>query len=275
MVIYIDVLIFTNILIDYLLISATALIVKRNFSIIRVIIASLLGGLSSLYILVETKSALIDFAYSVLVSLILVLVSSGYKKGFLISVATLFGLSFALNGAVAFISNYFDFGVIFSDNLISYYNVSPLLLISVTAVFYLVLKTIQRILDRRLKPKSVELTVEILGSEYSFNALVDSGNLVKDPFGNAQVFIVDGKEFERIIELIPEAKLQRRERVIPVKTINETKLLNAVRCDGCKIITSENVYEYTSPIIAASEKKLANGFNAIVSSVSLDAIPNK
>lgn len=275
MVIYIDVLIFTNILIDYLLISATALIVKRNFSIIRVIIASLLGGLSSLYILVETKSALIDFAYSVLVSLILVLVSSGYKKGFLISVATLFGLSFALNGAVAFISNYFDFGVIFSDNLISYYNVSPLLLISVTAVFYLVLKTIQRILDRRLKPKSVELTVEILGSEYSFNALVDSGNLVKDPFGNAQVFIVDGKEFERIIELIPEAKLQRRERVIPVKTINETKLLNAVRCDSCKITTSENVYEYTNPIIAASEKKLANGFNAIVSSVSLDAIPNK
>ena len=51
MTIYIDTLIFSNIIIDYLLLSITTKILKINYKLYRIILGSLFGGISSLTIL--------------------------------------------------------------------------------------------------------------------------------------------------------------------------------------------------------------------------------
>ena len=78
MTIYIDTLIFSNIIIDYLLLSITTKILKINYKLYRIILGSLFGGISSLTILLPWGNFLFNFVVKLTIISITILISFGY-----------------------------------------------------------------------------------------------------------------------------------------------------------------------------------------------------
>ena len=63
MIVYVDTLIFTNTIVDFILLTATDFIVRRQSSILRSVIASVAGGLSSLYIFLQSDTLIFDLLF--------------------------------------------------------------------------------------------------------------------------------------------------------------------------------------------------------------------
>ena len=109
MIIYIDTLIFLNTIIDYIILLLTCLITKRNYSLMRLVLASLLGGISSLYILIGNTLPIIDVLYKLLSGLVIVIVAHRYSglKNLFIMYLTFMIIGFSLCGGAEFAENLF------------------------------------------------------------------------------------------------------------------------------------------------------------------------
>ncbi len=276
MVIYVDTLVFTNILLDYILLSITSIVVKRSYRLLRLILAAVIGGFSSLYILVQSNSLILDIIFKIGVGALILFIAIGIKniKIFLFSYIVFLGLSFALNGSVYFLQGILESSMWLSNNLVSYINISPLYLIGITAVIYLSIRFIQRISDRRIKVNTAQLSVSMCGINENYIAMVDSGNSLSDPFSDSQVFILDCKAYDVLLERFKDINLENRQRFIPIKTVENVGLLEAVRCDSAEILADGKRYIYRKPIIAASKAPITAGFNAIIPLSALDRIPD-
>lgn len=276
MVIYVDTLVFTNIIIDYILLCITSVIVKRNYRLLRLISAAVIGGFSSLYIFFQTNFYMLDLFFKIGMGALIVFVAIGIKdkKIFIFSYIIFLFLSFVLNGAVYFLQNIMGNKVLLCDNLVNYIDISPLILIGLTILIYFAIRCIQRIGDRRINNDTACLKVNMCGITESYIALVDSGNHLSDPFGDAQVFVINNTAYEQLINKLKDVNIENRRRLIPVKTIENVGLLEALRCDSAEIIAEEKLYKYNKPIIAASKAPIGCGCEAIVSRSSLNRIPD-
>ncbi len=274
MVIYLDTLIFINIIIDYLLLCTTGLILKRNYSVIRTILASLIGGVESLYIFVQTDYMILDIVFKIFSCGLIILIANGLKKGFFLSYLLFLGLSFTLNGAVTLIYELLGPSTFYSENFINYFNISPVLIIFLTILIYISVKIVQRILSRNKKIYTAHLILNISSKEFKYRALVDSGNSIYDPFGDSMVFIVDNAESKIITDKIPEKLLEIRKRIVPVRTVTNSCILNAIRFDKAMVVTKDNKFIFNNPIIAFSNEKLEIGFKAIIPMHALNRFPD-
>lgn len=272
MVIYVDTLIFTNIIIDYILLIITSLLSKRTYRTWRIIIASIIGGLSSLYIFVNVNLLVIDIMFKFLISIVMLLIANGKCtfKAFIFSYIIFLLISFGLNGMVSFSQNTFNSGVFVSRNFISYVNISPLILVLFTLLFYITVHVVRRISDRKLKMSTAILKVEILGKSNEYKALIDTGNSLSDPFSNSQVFILDSDEYLLLTNNIAKDKILLRQRLIPVSTVSSDGILNAIRCDFASVCANGEIFEFNSPLIASSKTTIKNDFRAVIPYTAID-----
>ena len=72
---YIDLFFIFNVIIDYIIIMSTSILLKRRTSYIRMILSSLIGGISSLVLFTSLNKIVIEIVSIV----IMVLISFGYK----------------------------------------------------------------------------------------------------------------------------------------------------------------------------------------------------
>lgn len=271
MVIYVDVLIFTNIIIDYILLFLTEKILKFNLKLYRVVLASIVGGVSSLYILLSVDHLIFDLLFKLVSGILIILIALGRLKIKLIfSGYILFlMLSFAFNGLIYFLQNNFS-NTYFSQNLVSYINISPVLLIVLSSVFYLLVKIIYKIIDRKTSVSTAHLTVYLLENVVSVQCMVDSGHTLTDPLSDSQVFILDGKKFDQLTKC--KVDISNRKRVIPIKTVGNSCLLEGVRCDMADVIRGNNKFTYKKPIVLRSQQNLVGTFDAIISKSAVSNI---
>lgn len=75
MKIYIDLFFLFNVIMDFMIILGTSIILKRNSNLIRIIISSLIGGLSSILLFGNINKILIE----VISIIVMMLISFGYK----------------------------------------------------------------------------------------------------------------------------------------------------------------------------------------------------
>ena len=274
MVIYVDILVFTNIIIDYLLLGAAVLILKKNYSVIRLLLAAVLGGFSSLYIFVENNFLLLDLVFKTLIAIIMVLILNGFKKGWLLNLVLFLGLSFALNGMVVFLHSFTSSTVFYADNLVNYLNLSPITLVLTTAGIYLAVKIISRIFIKKRAINTAELTLKIGSETLKYKAMVDSGHTLTDPFSNSNVFILNKCELTKLSVLFSKEQIAKRKRVIPIKTVSSSIVLDALRFDSATIKAENEKFNFNNPIVAFSNEKIENDFTAIVPSYSLNRLPD-
>lgn len=230
--IYIDVLIFTNIFQDFLLLLVLKRILHHKITYFRLISGSIIGGFTSLVALLPQINFIINLLIKFAVAILLVLVTFGFKnkKFFLKNVSTLFVLSFLTNGAIIF----FYLAIkpkgmeIINDTV--YFNISPLLLIILTLIIYFILYIYKRLFKNTSRSyEVVTTTIQYNGKECCVKCKIDSGCIVKEPFSGNYVIIVEKEEVEGL-----KFDLGKM-RIIPFESLGGDGILQGFKADKVKI----------------------------------------
>ena len=268
MVIYVDVLVFTNIIIDYILLYLTAKFTNKTYKLARIVLASCIGGITSLYIFINVKLLIVDFLFKIVMSVLIVCVAFGFSRIrilFYTSVLYL-TLSFAFCGLIIFLQNIRP-ELFLNRNLMSYLNISPVFLVILTAIFYIIIKLLFGFVNRKSNAQCVELDIKLSDFNLSTNALVDSGHTLKDPLSDAEIFILNSKNYELFEE--SGFDLVNRIRLIPVKTVSGSCLLRGIRCDAAIIKLEDREIHFNKPIILKSNQDFCDDYGAIVSKLAI------
>ncbi len=276
MVIYGDILFIVNMIIDYLIIGLTATVVKKIVGLKRRLLASIIGGISSFYIFVESGLLIIDLAFRFCSAVLIIVSAFGFKniRASLKALFVYYFFSIFLFGTAHILSVWVSAENIKVNNTYYYIGVSPLLLILFSTLIYIILIVFIRIKKGNDGAVYCEVTISLEGQTVSCKGLIDSGNSVTDILSDSTVFIASHDLFKRVAgcsidDFFNNNESVKRCRVIPTKTVSGDALLKAVRCDYSKIKTDKRIYKFERPIVAVSTN-MADEIDIIIPKEALE-----
>ena len=152
MCVYIDVLIFVNMFVNFFILRLSAVLCREKPRAWRILLASFVGALFSLYILLPMGDLFTQSAVKLVTGAVVVTLAFPFAgiKAFLRRVAVFFAASLLYAGFMLAVWYLLKPGGMAVNNGVVYFNVSPLLLITVTLVTYAVLTLLRRAAQRRL-----------------------------------------------------------------------------------------------------------------------------
>ncbi len=235
MVIYIDVLIIVNLYITYFTLKASARLLHRRIKSARLVIASCLGGISSVAA-VFSLPIFVQLLLRCALIVIPVVIAFGFSglKPLLLHVFISFSISLLLCGVVITLREFTGNSFFAEVGGFVYLDVSVLTLIFSTTAAYLLISVFRRILDRTDVQKSYQLTIEKNGKSVQLTAFSDSGNNLRDFFTGLPVIVC---RLSSVYELAPKGIASAESeppvgvRLIPYTTIDGTGIIAAFRAD--------------------------------------------
>jgi stage II sporulation protein GA (sporulation sigma-E factor processing peptidase) len=254
MVVYIDVLIIVSFYINYLLLRATAVIIRKGVKRGRIIAGALVGSLSALIIFLPEMGNVTILIVRVVSAVIMVAVSydtEGFRDLYKTSLLFFF-VSFVFAGIEYAVASMLGGQSAIWHNSVFYVNISLVTLVISTIISYAVLWLIRRHYDgSNAADGKYTVTVENSGIIATFSAISDTGNNLIDSFSGKPVIIVP---MERLSELVDQQTVRKMIdcdyihdsvippkgwRLIPFSTINSNGLIPAF-CPGKIYLRSEN-----------------------------------
>ena len=199
--IYVDILVSINLFINYFILLSVAKFLYIKINKFKLIAGATIGAFFSLYILFPQKNELISFTIKIMMSFLIVLIAFGFdKKYFLKSTICFIFMNILFSGFTLLI--WFTFkpkGMIINNGIV-YFNISPLILIISTLISYFLIEFINRFLGKHPCNASIcHITIRLNEKSSEFDAKLDTGNSLKEPFSNLPVVLVDKHKIENII----------------------------------------------------------------------------
>ena len=265
-VIYLDVLIFLNTIITFLLLLASSRLMKIYPSPGRFVIASVLGGISSLIILAPDLGFLLSLMTKLLFSLIIVISAYNPKSVSAIAKETgyFFVVSFIFAGMMLFASSLPGISIVNYNNGAAYINLSFFSLIAACVICYGVTVILGKITKNKAADTAV-FNIEITSGEKTINcsAIIDTGNSLTDPFTGEGVIIGDKFTLSAILPenikiYLETGNSENAIRLIPCKTIAGSALLPCFRVEKIRINDKKFSYEIANPEIAVSSQSMTD-----------------
>lgn len=205
---YIDLFFIFNVIIDYIIIMSTNILLKRRTSYIRMILSSLIGGISSLVLFTSLNKIVIEIVSIV----IMVLISFGYKgiRYLINNILYMYILSTLLGGII------YLFNIKVSNSMFLTYLIIIVISIEIMLLYIKENKKMRSIYNNYYKVDIYFKDREKL----SLIGFVDTGNNLYDPYKKRPVIIVHNK-------YIKEDKYI----LVPYHTINGNGLLKCIKPD--------------------------------------------
>lgn len=205
---YIDLFFIFNVIIDYIIIMSTSILLKRRTSYIRMILSSLIGGISSLVLFTSLNKIVIE----VVSIIIMVLISFGYKgiRYLIKNILYMYILSTLLGGII------YLFNIKVSNSMFLTYLIIIVISIEVMILYIKENKKMRSIYNNYYKVDIYFKDREKL----SLIGFVDTGNNLYDPYKKRPVIIVPNK-------YIKEDKYI----LVPYHTVNGNGLLKCIKPD--------------------------------------------
>ena len=270
MVIYADVLIIVNIIVDYFILLLTATFSKSKYKNFRLLLGALIGGLSSMYIFLPQQHFLVEISYRSIVAVLIILTSFGFKKfkNFARAVVCFLLSTVVYGGSVMVVWLIFKPNSIVINNSYVYYDISATYLIIFSVVIYLIISVIKTVLKREaVTAKRCELTIKIKNISDDIMGILDTGNSVKDFLSDSPIFFVSDNTFIKLFGAKFDSfkdNLKDRYRLIPCKTVNNDGLLEGLRCDKAIVKTENGQFDFSKPILLKNYNKFSDDFDAII-----------
>lgn len=265
--IYIDVLLFVNLFVNYFILLATEKICRQRTTVFRRIIGDIVASASSLVIFLPEMNFVLSLITRFMISAVIVFTAFGFKniRRFFILVGGFYSVSFAYAGiCLAVWAVFRPKGLIIRNDAI-YFNISPLLLIVTSLVCYFLLLILRRFFGKdHMQSLYYQIQISKCEKSVTLNAFLDSGNQLYDVFSNAPVIIVD---FARIKSLLPENDRETLMnfggdfsgkaaitgyRLIPYSVVGGKGLLPAFRPDQTVVYKGKEKIEIDDCLIALS-----------------------
>ncbi len=278
MTVYVDVLMFINTVVNYLLICVTGVFIHKLQNVWRRLLGSFCAALFSLYIFLPSQPLAIELVMRLLSSCVAVLICFGFHnlRSFLRALSTFFAVSFIYAGLMAGIWMLFEPSKMSVNNGVVYFDISPLLLITASFVFYIVIVVVKKLTSKQAEfAERCSITVYFGQNQVNGTAMVDTGHTLNDGFSESTVMIADkvfaaklfGKDDTDSMMTVRVPKspnIAKGFRLIPVNTVSGDRLLTAVRVDKADILCKGKTYRLVKPTVAISEAELNDGYSIII-----------
>ena len=232
--IYIDELIILNFIIDFLILKTTSKILKINTTTLRIVISSIFGEISLLYLFIKLNNIELSI-FKLLIGIIMNIIAFKYNdlKEFIRNLMYFYMFSFFLGGTLYYLK---------IESLVKY-QYYLLLIPFIMNILKVLTYNLKNIISLRHK-----VTIYLKNGKVLYlNGYMDTGNTLKDPYTNKNVIIIN-KEIDENYFLVP------------YKTIDNTSL---IKCFKPKKIYIDGLGERKDIIVGITNKKF-KGFNCLL-----------
>ena len=251
MTIYLDLVMILNFAIDFILLLAVSIILKRNVKLTRIMLGAFIGGLSILFLFFNINSFLL-FIFKVLISILMILTTFGYKtlKYTLVNVLYLYMSSIILGGFLYLLNLEFSYkhiGMIFFNNGLSINFI--FLIIFSPVILYIYIKQTKNLRYNYSNYYNIEIINK--NKKYKYTAYMDSGNVLVDTLTKKIVILIDKR---KLLFNIKEFRL------IPYMGVSGSNMIKVVKID--KLIFNDK--EYSNILLGIMDKIVIDGVDVIL-----------
>ena len=215
MTIYIDIILMENLIMNFIILYATGLVLKRKIKNIRLILASLLGAVYSLLAYISTFEIYTNMILKIILSILIVYIAFNAQNTKQIGKDLLlfYLISFVFGGAAfALIYIIKPQDILMKNGL--FLGTYPLKTVILGAIIaFVIVITAFKIVKSKFSAKDMYCKIKIKLNEKQIetNAMIDTGNLLKEPITNTPVIFV---EHTLLYECIPKEILNNLENII-------------------------------------------------------------
>ncbi len=276
MVVYADVLIVLNLFINFFILKLTAALCRDRCRTLRLLLGALVGALFSLYIFLPTSGILVETAFRLAMSGVIILTCFGFDsfKSFVRRTAVFFAASFLYAGAMMGVWALCGTDRLAINNGIVYVDISPLVLILATVASYAGISLIRWMAKKHAyEGKRCRLAITVGEKTVVITALVDTGHSLTDALTDKQVLIVEQRVAKQLLHTVPTpelvlagGKMPNGFRMIPYSAIGGHGLLPAFEADRVELERADGKRQILSQLlIAISAEPLGEDYRAIIS----------
>ena len=215
MTVYLDVIFLENIVINYIILYVTGLISKSKIKQNKLLLGALIGAIYSIiYYLIKLK-IYSSFIIKIILSIVIIYVSfkSNNYKDLLKKVLLFYLTSFVFGGAIIAIIYMADSQNITIQNgvLVGNYTIKTILIGVIIAYFTILIAF--KIIKNKISKKDLicDISVRLDNKSIKTKALIDTGNMLKEPITNLPVIVM---EHTLLYDVIPKDILNNTEKIL-------------------------------------------------------------
>ncbi|WP_445488399.1 sigma-E processing peptidase SpoIIGA [Niallia sp. 03133] len=294
MAIYLDVIWLLNLLFDSLLLYLTAIVLKRNARIWRIILGGFIGSLIILCAVTPLRDYTSHPVSKLLFSIVMILIAFGYKKFryFISGLLTFYFATFLIGGTLIGVHYFiqFDFQLTYSVLNASVKGFGDpiswlFVLLGFPLAWHFSKKNVEGIEMTKIKyDQIVEVGFRLANQQFSLRGLVDSGNQVYDPITRVPVMFVSlnslNSEIPKDLIVFTEnadaviygeksvsEEWESKMRIIPYKVVGkEHQLIIAIKPDDLFITIDHEIIAVEKGLISFTKQQLSSddSFDCIV-----------
>lgn len=207
MKVYIDLVFLLNFYLDFLLLVTTSIVLKRNTSIKRILLGTIMGSISILFLFYNISSFFLFF-FKLFIAIFMIISAFGYKdlKYTVNNLGYFYMVSVILGGFLYYLNlefSYTHIGLIFINRGISI-NAIVLILIS-PIILYIYYKQVKKFKTNYNLIYEVEIGLKSK-EKFMLKGFLDTGNKLIDPITNKPILLIQKgliKENEENLYYIP------------------------------------------------------------------------
>ncbi len=242
MKVYVDLVFFLNVYLDFLLLMTTAITLKRKVSIKRLLLGTCMGS-TSIFFLFFSIHSLFLFLFKLLIAFLMVVLTFQYKdyKYTLNNLGYFYMISVILGGFLYYLNVEFSYshvGLVFFSKKI---NINGLFLLIISPIIlYIYYKQSKNF--KMMYNLIYDVEIDIGNQKWYLKGFLDTGNKLVDPITNKPIVLIEkGILSEKDLNVY----------YVPFNGINEHKLLKCFKptsiCIGKK--------KYKNILLGISDKK--------------------
>lgn len=278
--IYIDIIFLENLVMNSIILYATAIILKIKPKTIRVLISSAIGSTYAIITYITEIQIYTSIILKAILAVIMVYVAFNPQniKKMWKQVAIFYLTSFVFGGVTLYLIYYIKPQEIFIKNgvFVGDYILKVIMLGAIVA--FITIKISLKIIKTKINPKDMHCKIKIKLNEkiIETNAMIDTGNLAKEPITNTPVVIVEstllenilphkilnnienilGGDLSQISEEIQEKYISRL-RCIPFSSLGKQNgMLLGIRVDEIQVETEDDKKISNNVIVGIYDKSL-------------------
>ena len=287
MKIYLDIILFENLCMNYIILCATGIVMKSKIKHIKFIISSLIGSLYAIVVYLKISNFASNIIMKIVLSIVMIWVAFDCKnfKNMFKYLLMFYLISFVFGGC-SFALIYFvkpENIIIRNGVLVGLYPIKVTLIAG--AIAFIVIQIAFKITKNKLSANDMMCFIELYFEvkKIKIKALIDSGNMLKEPISGYPVIVVERDKIEQIlpsklIKLINniergEQKEQeinefsRKIRLIPFSSLGKQNgMLIGIKMEKIKIDFKDTAIYVNKVIAGIYNKKLTkeNKYNALI-----------
>ena len=278
--IYIDIIFFENLIMNSIILYATAIMIKIKPKIVRVIISSTIGSIYAIVTYISEIEIYTSIILKLILSVIMVYVAFNPQnvKKMWKQLAIFYLTSFVFGGVALYLIYFIKPQEVFMKNgiFVGEYVLKVILLGAIVA--FIVIKISLKIIKTKISSKDMycKIKVKLEDKIIETKAMIDTGNLVKEPITNTPVVIIEssllegilpqkilnnlenilGGDFSRVSEEIQEKYISKL-KCIPFSSLGKQNgMLVGIRADEIQVDIEDEKKTSNNVIIGIYDKSL-------------------